>query len=249
VKKTLSVLLALLLCAGCASAAAEAAAPQTELIVFAAASMTEAMNAIAELYKAVAPNVTVVYNFDSSGTLQTQIEEGAEADVFISAGQKQMNALDGPLPPTRTPRAGFVLQGTRFDLLTNTIVLIVPEGSDKGIASFEDVATDKVQLLAVGNSDVPVGQYAQDVFEYLGIWDQLNSDGKITFGSNVKEVLAQVESAAVDCGVVYVSDAATGTGITVVATRARGSHKPLTIPPPCSRIQKTNRPRETFSNT
>ncbi len=230
-KKTLSVLLALLLCAGCASAAAEAAAPQTELIVFAAASMTEAMNAVAELYKTVAPNVTVVYNFDSSGTLQTQIEEGAEADVFISAGQKQMNALDVTASADANPKGqDFVLQGTRFDLLTNTIVLIVPEGSDKGIASFEDVATDKVELLAMGNSDVPVGQYAQDVFEYLGIWDQLNSEGKITFGSNVKEVLAQVESAAVDCGVVYVSDAATGTGITVVATAPEGSHKPVNYP-------------------
>jgi molybdate transport system substrate-binding protein len=230
-KKALAIIAALALLVACGAAAAETAAPQTELVVFAAASMTEALTQIAELYKTVAPNVTLVYNFDSSGTLQTQIEEGAEADIFISAGQKQMSALDVTASADVNPNGqDFVLQGTRFDLLTNTVVLIVPTGSDKGIASFEDVATDKVSLIALGNSDVPVGQYAQDVFTYLGLWDQLNADQKITFASNVKEVLAQVESAAVDCGVVYISDAVTGTGVTVVATAPEGSHKPVNYP-------------------
>ena len=230
-KKTLAVLLSItLMLAGC-SALAETAAPQTELVVFAAASMTESLTKIAELYKTVAPNVTLTFNFDSSGTLQTQIEEGAEADIFISAGQKQMNELDVSADAEKNPKAqDFVLQGTRFDLLTNTVVLIVPEGSDKGITSFDDVATDKVSLIALGNSDVPVGQYAQDIFTYLGVWDKLNTDQKITFGSNVKEVLSQVETAAVDCGVVYISDVATGKGVTVVATAPEGSHKPVNYP-------------------
>ena len=230
-KKTLAVLLSVAMMMSVCAAGAETAAPQVELVVFAAASMTESLTQIAELYKTVAPNVTLTFNFDSSGTLRTQIEEGAQADVFISAGQKEMNALDVTADADKNPKKqDFVLQGTRFDLLTNTVVLIVPEGSDKGITSFDDVATDKVSLIALGNSDVPVGQYAQDVFTYLGVWDQLNADHKITFGTNVKEVLAQVESAAVDCGVVYISDAATGKGVQVAATAPEGSHKPVNYP-------------------
>lgn len=234
-KKLMAILLSLTLSLGGCAALAEAAPTATpapvELVVFAAASMTESLTQIAELYKAVAPNVTLTFNFDSSGTLQTQIEEGAQADIFISAGQKQMNELDVSADAEKNPKAqDFVLQGTRFDLLTNTVVLIVPEGSDKGITSFDDVATDKVSLIALGNSDVPVGQYAQDIFTSLGVWDQLNAEKKITFGSNVKEVLSQVESAAVDCGVVYISDATTGKGITVAATAPEGSHKPVNYP-------------------
>jgi len=225
-KKLLAVILTLALTLTAASALAE-----TELVVFGAASMTEALTQIGTMYEELHPDITLVFNFDSSGTLQTQIEEGAEADVFVSAGQKQMNALDVTADAEKNPNGqDFIITDTRFDLLTNTIVLIVPEGSDKGITSFEDAATDKVDLIAMGNSDVPVGQYAQDVYEYLGLWDQLNAEGKITFGTNVKEVLAQVEAAAVDCGVVYISDAATGTGITVVATAPEGSHKPVNYP-------------------
>lgn len=230
-KKLVAVMLSLsLVLVGCV-AVAETATPQVELTVFAAASMTESLNKIAEMYKTVAPNVTLVFNFDSSGTLQTQIEEGAEADVFISAGKKQMDALDVTASADANPKAqDLILPDTRFDLLTNTVVLIVPEGSTKDITSFEDVATDKVSLIALGNSDVPVGQYAQDVFTSLGLWDQMNADKKITFGSNVKEVLSQVEAGAVDCGVVYISDAATGTGIKVVASAPAGSHKPVNYP-------------------
>ncbi len=230
-KKTVSLFLSLALLLGGCTALAEATPAATELVVFAAASMTESLTQIAELYKAVAPDVTLVFNFDSSGTLQTQIEEGAQADVFISAGQKQMNELDLAAGNEKNPKGqDYVLEGTRFDVLTNTVVLIVPEGSDKGIASFDDVATDKVSLIALGNSDVPVGQYAQEIFTYLGVWDKMNAQSKITFGTNVKEVLSQVEAAAVDCGVVYISDAATGTGIKVAATAPDGSHKPVNYP-------------------
>lgn len=202
-----------------------------ELIVFAAASMTESLNRIAAMYKEVAPNVELVFNFESSGTLKTQIEEGAEADIFISAGQLQMNQLDiTASAEVNTAGLDFVNAETRFNLVTNTVVLIVPEGSTKDISSFEDVATDKVALIALGNSDVPVGQYAQDVFTFLGVWDRLNSENKISKGSNVKEVLAQVEAGAVDCGVVYISDAASASGVTVVASAPEGSHKPVNYP-------------------
>ena len=199
--------------------AAAMAETRVELNVFAAASLTESLTQIAELYKAAQPEVELVFNFDSSGTLQKQIESGAGADVFFSAAKKQMDALaDG----------GYILDGTRVDLLNNKVVLIVPEGSTLGLKAFEDVAGDAVKLVALGNSDVPVGQYAQDVFTTLGSWDAVSA--KASLGANVKEVLSQVESGAVDCGVVYATDAATAKGVTVACEAPEGSHKPVVYP-------------------
>ena len=212
--------------AACAAPAAEPApteepaAPEetvpeaepVELIVFAAASMTETMNQIAELYKAKAPNVTLTYNFDSSGTLKTQIQEGAECDLFISAGQKQMNQLDITADPeVNTDKLDFVLEGTRVNLLENRVTLCVPEGNPKDIKSFDDLA-DKLKegsvLMAMGNSDVPVGQYTQKILAFYGLDEEkLAKDGVITYGTNVKEVTTQVTEASVDCGVVYCTDA------------------------------------------
>ena len=183
-----------------------------ELIVFAAASMTETMNQIAEMYKTVAPNVTLTYNFDSSGTLKTQIQEGAECDLFISAGQKQMNQLDITADPeVNTDKLDFVLEGTRINLLENRVTLCVPEGNPKDIRSFDDLA-DKLKegsvLMAMGNSDVPVGQYTQKILAFYGLDEEkLAKDGVITYGTNVKEVTTQVTEASVDCGVVYCTDA------------------------------------------
>ena len=183
-----------------------------ELIVFAAASMTETMNQIAEMYKTVAPNVTLTYNFDSSGTLKTQIQEGAECDLFISAGQKQMNQLDITADPeVNTDKLDFVLEGTRINLLENRVTLCVPEGNPKDIKSFDDLA-DKLKagsvLMAMGNSDVPVGQYTQKILAFYGLDEEkLAKDGVITYGTNVKEVTTQVTEASVDCGVVYCTDA------------------------------------------
>lgn len=214
--------------AACAAPAADESAPATEetaapeetvpeaepveLIVFAAASMTETMNQIAELYKAKAPNVTLTYNFDSSGTLKTQIQEGAECDLFISAGQKQMNQLDITADPeVNTDKLDFVLEGTRVNLLENRVTLCVPEGNPKDIKSFDDLA-DKLKegsvLMAMGNSDVPVGQYTQKILAFYGLDEEkLAKDGVITYGTNVKEVTTQVTEASVDCGVVYCTDA------------------------------------------
>ena len=183
-----------------------------ELIVFAAASMTETLNQIAEMYKAVAPNVTLIYNFDSSGTLKTQIQEGAECDLFISAGQKQMNQLDITAnPEVNTDKLDFVLEGTRINLLENRVTLCVPEGNPKDIKSFDDLA-DKLKegsvLMAMGNSDVPVGQYTQKILAFYGLDEgKLAKGGVITYGTNVKEVTTQVTEASVDCGVVYCTDA------------------------------------------
>lgn len=203
-----------------APATEETAAPEetvpeaepVELIVFAAASMTETMNQIAEMYKTVAPNVTLTYNFDSSGTLKTQIQEGAECDLFISAGQKQMNQLDITADPeVNTDKLDFVLEDTRVNLLENRVTLCVPEGNPKDIKSFDDLA-DKLKegsvLMAMGNSDVPVGQYTQKILAFYGLDEEkLAKDGVITYGTNVKEVTTQVTEASVDCGVVYCTDA------------------------------------------
>lgn len=181
------------------------AAEAVELHVYAAASLTESLNQIAENYKAVAPNVTITYTFDSSGTLKTQIEEGGDCDLFLSAAQKQMNGL---------AEGGYIDGNSRVDLLENKVTLAVPQGNPAGVASFEDVNTDKVKMIALGNSDVPVGQYSQELFTAMGVWDAIQD--KITFGSNVKEVTTWVGESTVDCGVVYATDAFSA-GLEVVA--------------------------------
>ncbi len=199
-----------------AEAPAETDAEPVTLNVFAAASMTETLTEIQEMYKEVAPNVTLVFNFDSSGTLKTQIQEGADCDVFISAAQKQMNQLDKDADPeVNTEGLDYVLEGTRVNLLENKVVLAVPDGNPKGIESFEDLGTDKLSLLALGNEDVPVGQYSTEILTNLGILDSLEAEGKITYGSNVKEVTTQVSEAAADVGIIYATDAFSA-GLTVV---------------------------------
>ena len=186
---------------------------KTEVIVFAAASLTETLTEIEALYEAVNPGIDLIFNFDSSGTLKTQITEGAACDVFISAAQKQMNQLDIAADEEKNPdRLDYVLQGSRIDLLENKVALVVPADNPKGIDSFDSLAellkNDGDFLMAMGNSDVPVGQYTQKILAYYGLDEaELAGDGKITYGSNVKEVTTQVAEGSVDCGVVYCTDA------------------------------------------
>ncbi len=213
---------ALTACGGAASSAAASvassaaassqAAQSVELIVFAAASLTETLTAIGETYSAENPGVTFRFNFDSSGTLKTQIQEGADCDLFISAGQKQMDQLDiMASSDVNKDRLDFVDSDTRVDLLENKVVLCVPEGSDKGIDSFDALAEHlKAQdiLFCMGNSDVPVGQYTQKILAYYDLDEEaLAAAGVITYGSNVKEVTTQITEASVDAGVVYCTDA------------------------------------------
>ena len=194
------------------AAASSQAAQSVELIVFAAASLTETLTAIGETYSAENPDVTFRFNFDSSGTLKTQIQEGADCDLFISAGQKQMDQLDiMALADVNKDRLDFVDSDTRVDLLENKVVLCVPEGSDKGIDSFDALAEHlKAQdiLFCMGNSDVPVGQYTQKILAYYQLDEAaLAAAGVITYGSNVKEVTTQITEGSVDAGVVYCTDA------------------------------------------
>lgn len=185
---------------------------KTMLTVFAAASMTETMNEIAEAYQQEHPDVEIVYNFDSSGTLKHQIQNGAACDIFISAAQKQMDQLDASKDEKANPeRLDFVLPGTRVDLLENKVVLATPEGNPKQIASFDDMAQkleDGSIRLVMGNSDVPVGQYTQKILAHYGLDEQAVAEqGRITYGSNVKEVTTQVKEGSADCGVIYGTDA------------------------------------------
>jgi molybdate transport system substrate-binding protein len=224
-KKTFFALTVTALCAtvlsGCGKqqASSEIAAKPVALTVFAAASLTEALTEIAELYKAAAPDVTLTFNFDSAGRLQIQIENGAEADVFISAGQKQMNELAS---------GGRINADTRKNVLGNKIVLIVPENSAKGIASFQDCMTKKVSLIAMGNSSTPLSQYGEEIFTFLNGWEIVTA--KASLGATVKEVVSQVQSGSVDCGLVFSTDAATAKGVKVVAYAPDGSHQPVLYP-------------------
>ena len=231
----LSLVLALTACGSKADGAADASAGSpprdsapaeksagdpVELIVFAAASMTETLTEIAELYKTAAPEVTITYNFDSSGKLLTQIKEGADCDLFISAAPTQMNALDGSLigDTEKNPDGlDLIVTDSRVNLLENKVTLAVPEGNPKGIESFDQLAEllkGGDVMLAIGNSDVPVGQYTLKIFNYYGIDETAVAD-KLTYGNNVKEVTSQVSEAAADCGIIYATDAYSA-GLTVV---------------------------------
>ena len=212
------------------STATEPAAPEEtapaetglsgEIIVFAAASMTETLTELKDTFEAANPGVTITYNFDSSGTLKTQIEEGADCDLFISAAPKQMNALD-ITSEANTAGLDFVLQGTRINLLENKVALAVPEGNPKNVTSYDQLIEGLKAgslMLAMGNSDVPVGQYTQKILAYYGVSEEeLAAAGVITYGSNVKEVTTQVTEATVDCGIIYGTDAYSA-GLTVVDT-------------------------------
>lgn len=203
-----------------ASETNEPTAEPVEITVFAAASMQESLNAAIEGYKAVAPEVTVVTTYDSSGTLLTQIKEGAPCDLFISAAPKQMNALDGSLKDDAEKNPDgldVVVQGSRIDLLENKVTLAVPEGNPAGIETFDqlaDLLKNGEVMLAMGNSDVPVGQYTQKIFTYYEIDEAAIAD-KLTYGSNVKEVTTHVSEGTVDCGIIYGTDAFSA-GLTVV---------------------------------
>lgn len=193
--------------------------PVTELTVLAAASMTDAMQEIGEAYQETHENIEITYQFDSSGTLKTQIEEGAPADIFISAATKQMDEL---------VQGEQVEEDSVFPWLENKVVLIVPKDSEDGPDSFEDAAKEEVPMIAIGNEDVPVGQYTQTIYQNLGLWE--NIQAKANLASNVRQVLDWVVTGNAPCGVVYATDAQIEENVKVVCEAPKGSCDPVIYP-------------------
>lgn len=228
-KKVLVLCMALvmMLVAGCGEQAAKnggeksaADAPKIELSVAAAASLTDVMKELAADYEKEHPNVKLVFNFGSSGALQQAIENGGETDLFYSAAQKQMNALE---------QSGNLAEGTRKDLLENEVVLIVPKEGGKDINSFEELTRSDIEHIALGEpKGVPVGQYTEEILTKLGILDQVKA--KAVYGSDVRQVLSWTETGDADCGVVYATDAAVSDKVKVVAKAPKDSHKPVIYP-------------------
>jgi molybdate transport system substrate-binding protein len=180
---------------------------QVELNVSAAASLTDALKEVNELYMQQNTNVTITANFASSGTLQQQIEQGAPIDVFISAASTQMDKLQ---------EEELILNDTRQNLLNNAVVLIVPADSDLGITGFSDLTTDKVKQIAIGDPEfVPSGIYGKQAFDVFGIYEQIKE--KLILGIDTPHVLGYVESGNVDAGIVYSTDAALTDKVKVVA--------------------------------
>ncbi|MBQ1876859.1 MAG: molybdate ABC transporter substrate-binding protein [Selenomonas sp.] len=202
------------------SSSSSSGGSQKVLHVSAAASLTNVMQDIAKEYEQQHPDVKVEFNFGSSGALQQAIENGGQSDLFVSAAQKQMNALE---------KAGLLADGTRQDLLINDVVLIVPKDSKKDIKSFEDLNTDKVQKLALGEpKGVPVGQYSEQIFTYMKNLDAMKA--KAVYGTDVRQVLSWIEQGEADAGLVYATDAAITDGVKVVAKAPADSHKPIIYP-------------------
>ena len=195
-------------------------AKKSVIVVFAAASMTESLTRAGDQFAAANDQYELSFNYDSSGTLKTQIQEGADCDVFISAGQKQMNQMDiTAASDVNTEGLDLIDHDTRFDILENKVTLVVPEGNPKNIQSFDDLASHLQVgdiLMVMGNSDVPVGQYTQKILAYYNLDEEaLASAGTITYATNVKEVTSQVSAGSADCGVIYQTDAYSA-GLTVV---------------------------------
>lgn len=191
-----------------------------ELHIAAAASLTDVMKELAADYEKDNPNVKLVFNFGSSGALQQAIENGGQTDIFFSAAQKQMDALE---------KAGSLADSTRTDLLVNEVVLIEPKEGGKNLTSFNDLTRDDVQHVALGEpKGVPVGQYTEEILTKLGILDAVKA--KAVYGSDVRQVLSWVESGDADCGVVYATDAAVSDKVKVDCKAPADSHKPVIYP-------------------
>lgn len=205
-------------CTGCAGSTS--GNKNVELTVLAAASLTDVCGEIEIMYEAANPGVNLTFSYGGSGALQTQIEEGAPCDVFISASSKQMISLD---------ENGLMNSDSIVNLLENRVVLIVPADRSAGIESFDDVMTEKVTMIGLGEpGSVPVGQYSEEVFTTLGTLEQVKA--KANYGSDVRTVLSWVETSAVDCGVVYATDAYTTDKVKIVCEAPTGSHKAVIYP-------------------
>ena len=190
-----------------------------EIYVLAAASLTDVLTELANNYKKET-STEIIFSFASSGALQAQIEASAPADIFFSAAQKQMNALE---------EKGLIDSETRKDLLENKVVLISPKNSNLNIKSFTDITNSNVKKLGLGEpKSVPVGQYSEEILSNLSILDIAKE--KAVYGSDVRNVLDWVETAEVDCGIVYATDAKIAKNINIIAEAPEGTNKKVIYP-------------------
>lgn len=244
----LVIVVSLSLLAGCSKPQTEGPSAQTpandtvpneknvELLISAAASLTDVLNEIADVYKDIEPNTKLTYSFGSSGALQAQIEEGAPVDIFMSAAQKQMKALEDK---------GLILDGTNKTLLVNKVVLMTPANSNLEISSFDDLTKDEVKKIAIGDpSNVPVGQYSEEIFTNLNILDKVSP--KTVLGNDVRTVLTWVESGEVDCGIVYATDAYTTDKVQIITEAPEGSHKEVSYPVAVVKTSKNSEAAKRF---
>ncbi len=216
----LAVLAASSLVAGCGGAPQPPAPKPVELNISAAVSMKDALAEIQTNYRKKAPQVKLVYNLGASGSLQKQIEQGAPADIFISAAPRQMNELAAK---------NLVINATRKNLLENKLVLVVPQDSTLSISKLEDLQNATVKQISIGEPKVvPAGQYAEQVLKNLGVWETVHS--KIVFAKDVRTVLTYVDTGNVAAGLVYKTDAAASKKVKILATAPDGSHAPIVYP-------------------
>ncbi|WP_342564496.1 molybdate ABC transporter substrate-binding protein [Paenibacillus sp. FSL R7-0345] len=220
-KKLATVVMSVLLATGVSAAAGghtEAAAKKTEIIVSAAASLQDSLDKIAVQYEKQHPDIDLVFNYGASGTLQKQIEQGAPADLFFSAGDKQMTALvDG----------GLITE--KKQLLKNQLVLVVPSNSKTKITTITQLTDKAFKKVAVGQPEsVPAGQYAQQSLTAKNVWDTLQS--KLVFAKDVRQVLSYVETGNADAGFVYKTDALTSNKVKIALTVGGHVHKAINYP-------------------
>ncbi len=206
------------------------------LMISAAASTADAMEDIARLYHKKYPNVTLTFNYGSSGSLQKQIEQGSPADVFISAATKQMNALkDEKLLYNNTIRT----------IAYNKVVLIVPEDSRLSLKKFSDLTSSAVDIVALGEpSSVPAGQYGQEVLTYYGVLNAVKK--KAVYAKDVTEVLTWVERGNAEAGIVYRTDAINSTKVKIVATAPSFTHTKVEYPAAVIKDSKHPKVANTF---
>lgn len=191
----------------------------TNLLVSAAASLKDVMEEIKPLYQKSNPGVNLTFNFGASGALLQQIEQGAPADIFISAARRQMDTLD---------QKGALVPGSRTNLANNKLVLIVPSGS-RTVTSFNSLKQPEIKRIAMGEPrSVPAGQYAEQVLQKLNLWNAVKP--KLVYANNVRQVLAAVESGNADAGMVYITDATISKKVRVVVTADDSYHSPILYP-------------------
>jgi molybdate transport system substrate-binding protein len=212
-------------------------AKSSTLLIAAAASLQDALQELDPLFESANQGITLNYNFAASGTLQQQIDRGAPVDLFISAAQKQMDALQ---------EKKLIVTDTRRNLLTNSLVLVVPSNSSLGLTGFRQLTNSNVKKISLGEPrSLPAGQYTEEIFKNLGILEQLQP--KFVFGNSVRNVLGTVESGNADAGVVYTTDAKISDKVKQVATAPSNLHSSIVYPMAIIAASKNQQAARTYT--